>query len=99
MPATSAGMTINKPEQLLNGHYAHKDAASASAAPLDYPNGLSIVTPFGGVLSAGTKKSCTSFCVGSTRYRSKSVTPFSERNVSSIKKLPVNSRAGLANAA
>ena len=40
-------------------------------------------------MSPGTKKSGIKSCAGSTRYWSKSVVPFSARNESSIRKLPL----------
>ena len=54
------------------------------------------LTPFGGTLSSGTKKSGASGWVGSTRYLSKSVTPSPARNVSSIRKFPVKVLAGFS---
>ncbi len=47
------------------------------------------LTPLGGGMLSGTKKSTCSGWLGSTRYWSKSVTPSPARNVSSIRKLPV----------
>src|SRR4029078_12994912 len=53
------------------------------------------LTPFGGGMESGTKKSGMSDLDASTRYWSKSVTPFAARKVSSIRKLPVKSLARL----
>jgi hypothetical protein len=47
------------------------------------------LTPAGGEMSSGTKKSTCSGWLKSTRYWSKSLTPSAARNVSSIRKLPV----------
>jgi hypothetical protein len=51
---------------------------------------FSRLTPLGGGMSSGTKKSICRRWVGSARYLSKSVTPSPARNVSSSRKLPVN---------
>src|SRR4051794_4935726 len=50
---------------------------------------FSRLTPCGGGMSSGTKKSICSRCVGSARYWSKSLTPSPARNVSSSRKFPV----------
>ena len=49
---------------------------------------FSRLTPCGGGMSSGTKKSTWRRCEGSARYLSKSVTPSPARNVSSMRKLP-----------
>src|SRR5262245_36805924 len=54
------------------------------------------LTPGGGTMWSGTKKSGASGWLGSTRYWSKSVTPSLAKNVSSIRKWPVKLLAGLA---
>src|SRR5215510_890251 len=55
------------------------------------------LTPGGGLLESGTKKSGDSGWLGSTRWASKSVTPSPARNVSSIRNRPVKLLAGFVN--
>src|SRR3954471_8030839 len=52
---------------------------------------FSRLTPCGGGMSSGTKKSICSGWVGSARYGSKSVAPSPAKKVSSIRKFPVKS--------